>query len=233
MKRKNRKYISIITGLAIALCIAIFSAVQLIVASPGTVPNPGHPWDQLICDSNFCVDTINGRVGIGTETPGAKLEVSGDIQLSGVSPTYKLTNLATPITGSDAATKDYVDAQAGGETKRKIVYTNCRECMSSGDDCSPVDPSLALQTCPAGYTEVQFRNYNTPTNNYQYVYGIGEAVHDGFLSCYDADDGSCYCSAYVTDDYGNTLNGRIASMGGGGTTRYCRVWCAYRVCLEQ
>ncbi|MBI4812206.1 hypothetical protein HY798_02010 [Candidatus Falkowbacteria bacterium] len=60
------------------------------------------------------VNYFQNNVGIGTANPGAKLEVTGDIKLSGVSPTYKITNLISPTASTDAATKGYVDAAAGG-----------------------------------------------------------------------------------------------------------------------
>ncbi len=63
--------------------------------------------ERLIIDQN-------GNVGIGTTTPSAKLEIRGDIKLSGANPTYRITNVATPINDSDVATKGYVDAAGGG-----------------------------------------------------------------------------------------------------------------------
>lgn len=65
-----------------------------------------------------------GNVGIGTITPGEKLEVSGNIKLSGASPTYKITNLAEPTANSDAATKGYVDT-AGGEDGFNLCTIDC------------------------------------------------------------------------------------------------------------
>ena len=67
-----------------------------------------------LASGNNIYNTNTGNVGIGTMEPGAKLEVSGNLKLSGETPTYKITNLATPTATSDAATKGYVDA-AGGE----------------------------------------------------------------------------------------------------------------------
>ncbi|MBA4373202.1 MAG: hypothetical protein C0402_10125 [Thermodesulfovibrio sp.] len=52
---------------------------------------------------------VDGNLGVGTTNPGAKLEVSGNIKLSGSAPTYTVTNIANPINSSDAATKAYVD----------------------------------------------------------------------------------------------------------------------------
>lgn len=60
------------------------------------------------------IQRANGNVGIGTPTPAEKLEVLGNIKLSGASPTYRITNLAIPVNDSDAATKGYVDAKLGG-----------------------------------------------------------------------------------------------------------------------
>lgn len=49
------------------------------------------------------------RVGIGKTSPEEKLEVSGNIKLSGESPTYKIINVVAPIANNDVATKAYVD----------------------------------------------------------------------------------------------------------------------------
>ena len=57
---------------------------------------------------------MNGNVGIGTTDPTERLEVSGNIRLSGAAPTWRVRNLAEPLLDSDAATRGYVLAQAGG-----------------------------------------------------------------------------------------------------------------------
>jgi hypothetical protein len=64
--------------------------------------------------NNDYFSTVAGSVGIGTASPGEKLEVTGNIKLSGSTPTYRLTNLAEPTDNADAATKGYVDAKLGG-----------------------------------------------------------------------------------------------------------------------
>ena len=48
---------------------------------------------------------LDGKVGIGTETPTEKLTVSGHIDLLG----GQVKNLGTPVSDTDAATKSYVD----------------------------------------------------------------------------------------------------------------------------
>ena len=57
-----------------------------------------------------------GNVGIGTLSPssGSRMEVNGDIKLTGNTPAFKITNVADPTDNSDVATKGYVLAQSGG-----------------------------------------------------------------------------------------------------------------------
>jgi hypothetical protein len=58
-------------------------------------------------------------VGIGTSTPATILSVNGtstfagNINFAGATSTFKLTNVASPVSGSDVATKAYVDAAVG------------------------------------------------------------------------------------------------------------------------
>ncbi len=59
------------------------------------------------------MNIMDANVGIGTTQPTERLEVNGNITLSGASPTYKLQNLASPTMTSDAATKEYVDNRVG------------------------------------------------------------------------------------------------------------------------
>jgi hypothetical protein len=54
-----------------------------------------------------------GLVGIGTTAPSEKLEVNGNIKLTGATPTFKLINVASPTDASDVATKGYVDSVCG------------------------------------------------------------------------------------------------------------------------
>ena len=58
-----------------------FEALKANSASAVTVgtPNPGHTWSSMQCSADsLCVDTVNNRLGIGTNTPGVKLEVGAN-----------------------------------------------------------------------------------------------------------------------------------------------------------
>jgi len=101
------------------------------------------------------------NVGIGTTTPSEKLEVSGNIKLSGASPTYKMTNVAAPTASSDVATKEYVDASV-----QTLYITTTRGAASS---C--VDYPSAY--CPDGWTIVTSWTYKT---NESTTYSCGSSL---------------------------------------------------------
>jgi len=63
--------------------------------------------NAFAANGDFIVD---GNLGVGAANPGARLEVSGNIKLSGSAPTHSVTNVADPVNPSDVATKAYVDA---------------------------------------------------------------------------------------------------------------------------
>jgi hypothetical protein len=78
MRKINLKFFPVIVLSVILLVGIIFSVIQIIRASPA-VPDPGHPWSEIECDTNLCVSTSTSNVGIGTTTPDpvAKLDVAG------------------------------------------------------------------------------------------------------------------------------------------------------------
>ncbi|MFH1182800.1 MAG: hypothetical protein V1690_00880 [Candidatus Moraniibacteriota bacterium] len=67
--------------------------------------------------STYGLIVDKGLVGIGVTAPGEKLEVNGNIKLTGDTsgnPLYKITGVIAPTGSSDVATKGYVDTAAGG-----------------------------------------------------------------------------------------------------------------------
>jgi hypothetical protein len=48
------------------------------------IPNPGHSWASMECGADtLCIDLVNKRLGIGTNTPTKALDVVGDVNISG------------------------------------------------------------------------------------------------------------------------------------------------------
>lgn len=81
----NRLLSGIFFGLGASLTLALFSVgVYLVLAAkPGTInPTTAPPGDDVSW-APLMVDQINNRVGIGTTNPSEKLEVDGNIKLSG------------------------------------------------------------------------------------------------------------------------------------------------------
>lgn len=52
----------------------IFSIIQVTTAAPDW-PTVGHPWIDMQCDTNMCVNSLTGRVGIGINSPASKFHV--------------------------------------------------------------------------------------------------------------------------------------------------------------
>ncbi len=120
----NQKYIILSLLLVLTIGVVAFNYANQLTAlfAEGTVPNPGHPLNQIEGSENLATkayvdDAIagvsgsshwtangtniynsnSGNVGIGTVSPSAKLEVDGNIIAS------------NPTAANHVATKDYVD----------------------------------------------------------------------------------------------------------------------------
>jgi|GEM_PF-2697865 len=56
---------------------------EIAKAYDGTKPNIGHSWSEMQCTSDLCIDDVSHEVGIGTDNPTEKLEVTGNVKASG------------------------------------------------------------------------------------------------------------------------------------------------------
>jgi|GEM_PF-2992777 len=128
--------------------------------------NPGHSLSQLECSAgSLCIDTVNNRVGIGTNNPAYKLDVNGTLNLN----SNTISSVAAPIASTDAANKAYVDASSStpacptnyanlcsnggglsfaysGKTLYIDAYPRASAWYASG---SPTGQALAWQICGA------------------------------------------------------------------------------------
>ena len=81
-----------------------------------SLPDSTGGWTEV-------VDTTSTmkRVGIGTTTPSEKLEVNGNVKVSGI-----ISGVSDPVNAQDAATKAYVDNNAlpSSPSTGEIVYYN-------------------------------------------------------------------------------------------------------------
>ncbi|MFH0912975.1 MAG: hypothetical protein V1884_01655 [Candidatus Omnitrophota bacterium] len=109
-------------------------------------PSPYGSYNELSTYSNTYLAISSGNVGIGKSNPTAKLEVAGEIKLSGAAPSYKITNVATPTANNDVATKAYVDAATGGNSY--VYYTEY--CV--GGNSWEATSCAARCACAPGYT---------------------------------------------------------------------------------
>jgi hypothetical protein len=87
MKKQSLFIISIIIFLGLVFGIyQYFQAFEINNVSAVTVgvPNPGHTWAEIECNADtLCVDTVNKRLGIGTNNPTEALEVVGNLKITG------------------------------------------------------------------------------------------------------------------------------------------------------
>ncbi|MFH0912874.1 MAG: hypothetical protein V1884_01120 [Candidatus Omnitrophota bacterium] len=118
-------------------------------------PSPYGSYNELTTASNTYLATGSGNVGIGTSSPFAKLEVTGDVRLTGVAATYKIKNVATPTADSDVATKAYVDAATGSDSFCYVVWSG----VALGGSCA------AYGSCPGGYTKLTGTSYSNGANS--------------------------------------------------------------------
>jgi hypothetical protein len=107
-------------------------------------PANGHSWSEMECTSDLCV--TGGKIGIGTDNPTVKLEVSGDFKASGdvCNGTGNcLSALATLTNACGGAATTY--------TYSASAYSGTYCVMGTSTPTSPAFPaagSSTTWTCP-------------------------------------------------------------------------------------
>jgi hypothetical protein len=148
----NKK--SIIFFVLISLFVLLFSIYQYVKqfqseivsgAYTSSKPANGHLWSEMECSQGLCI-TSGNNVGIGTDNPTEKLQVSGNIKASGdvCNGTGNcLSALATLTNSCGTASKDYA--------YEATSYSGTFCTLGSPTPSSPLFPSAGLSTnwtCP-------------------------------------------------------------------------------------
>jgi len=159
----------IIAVLGLAALVAVFSYLNTVFGWTNPTQNP--PGGSGI------LTAYNGKLGINATTPSTTLTVNGVISAVG----NLIKDVATPIAGTDAANKDYVDAQvsaSGSGAGSLITYgatavtnvggyqrpgggqtSNCyRSTTGPGLICNQFPtvttaPGTNAPACPSGWTQ--------------------------------------------------------------------------------
>jgi len=142
--------------MVIGLIAGIYQYIQVFqteIAGAYTASKPamGHSWTEMECTNGICV-TADNKVGIGTDSPTEKLQVTGNLKVSGViTGTGDVCNgtgnclsaLATLTNACGAAATTYVYSAT--------AYSGAYCAMGTSTPASPAWPALGASTtwtCP-------------------------------------------------------------------------------------
>tara|TARA_Y100000593_G_scaffold50967_1_gene95795 strand:+ start:14464 stop:22602 length:8139 start_codon:yes stop_codon:yes gene_type:complete len=142
----------------------------------------------------------DGRVGIGTTTPSATLEVVGDIQVAG-----KITNVTNPTAAQDAATKAYVDASSSGVTNQvNAIQTTSLSADISLTSSTSVNNVFVLNTADQGSWEFKIPDLDQYADNTR-IKIVNASNHDLIIGKVGTDEFRCYQLGMTSDQATMTL----------------------------
>jgi hypothetical protein len=114
---------------------------------------------------------INGNTISATDTNGSIFLApngTGSVDVSG----KKITNLAEPVAGTDAATKNYVDNSITGLTWKSAVnlLADTNVALTGSASTLVIDGHAALDAADSGVYRILLKNQTTSSQNGIYVY---------------------------------------------------------------
>jgi hypothetical protein len=169
-------------------------------------PSGGSDSDWVISDTNM-YSGVSGNVGIGTSTPSEKLEIDGNLKMSGK---------ATIGSGNF----NYGDFAFVAGLSNIVNDSGC--VISGGKDN---DAFGYYSTISGGYDNYASSNYSSVGGGYHnFAYALGATVAGGYVDSavgnYSTIGGGQY--NYIYGDHGtisggmyNTVNSQAAAIGGG------------------
>jgi hypothetical protein len=192
--------------------------------SAGNITGAG----DVVIDTNvFKVDATANRVGIGTASPSTPLEVSGILTISGITAgaqalalnDTKITGLATPTSGADAANKAYVDSVATGLN----IHTAARlATIAALPAYTPAGAGVGKTLTGSATGVLTVDGITVALNDRVLVKneGGGSSTHNGVYKCTTAGDvGVAYVLTRATDFDGSpsseVIDGSFLFIGQG------------------
>jgi len=161
MENKKQKIIVgfgiVLLGLAIGIYqyVKEFQVELTSAAYTTSKPANGHSWSEMECTSGLCV-TENNNVGIGTDNPTEKLQVSGNAKISGTlgvdGKIVMESETAASDTSNTVVTKGYLSSYA--TPILKVIAGNNATCLAgtdtimrcSGNPCTWYDADYSLSS---------------------------------------------------------------------------------------
>ena len=167
------------------------------------------PYDIYAADGN-AYNYFAGKVGIGTTAPATALQVAGTITAP------QVTGLSAPVNSSDAATKAYVDAAAGG-----VAHGSYRTlCSTTSASCTPA-------ACAGGDTTLTSAQCSiTAATSGSVSLAATSGSYSGLVSV--AGNGVEFVNGSSVDPESGTItmqvrNGTVT----GSTYTTCEIWCLH------
>jgi len=146
--------------------------------------------------SQYGLIVATGSVGLGTTDPAAgfRMEVNGNIKLTGTTPTFKVTNVASPIADSDVATRGYVDDKLAVLDNSNLSSNDY--VYAAENEPPPVPPeSCAYRLRYKGYAGSFNGNLGGPQ-------GAAQKCANAFPSLNTPENHIHWCSAKELNDLG-------------------------------